>query len=111
MCSEFCVVNCVLFNLTNQPSPLMVDCASQTDFPWTEEDEKREKRRRKRERAEMRKQMYLMKSEGAMSMTEQPLLSSAETPKLVGARDRSSSRGRPSTQQLSLLGVFGTFFF
>ena len=41
--------------------PPTADAASQTDFPWTEEDERKERRRRKRERAEMRKQMYLMK--------------------------------------------------
>ena len=42
-----------------------VDCACQTDFPWTEEDEKRERRRRKRERAEMRKQMYMLKKQNS----------------------------------------------
>lgn len=61
---------------------VMVDCASQTDFPWTEEDEKREKKRRKRERAEMRKQMYLMKNpEQAANLST---LATAGSPEKLG---------------------------
>ena len=68
----------------------MVDCASQTDFPWTEEDEKREKKRRKRERAEMRKQMYLMKAESQENILGQnPSLKTPERVPMVSTKNKS----------------------
>ena len=69
---------------------VMVDCASQTDFPWTEEDEKREKKRRKRERAEMRKQMYLMKAESQENILGQnPSLKTPERVPMVSTKNKS----------------------
>ena len=92
---------------------VMVDCASQTDFPWTEEDEKREKKRRKRERAEMRKQMYLMKAEASGEpvpvVTKTPVVASKNKNNFQ-SKQGSSNRGFSDREETTGLRAVGRFF-